>query len=164
MMPFSLYCIIAKHFYLVRDLTSALYLILSWNLCCRTNNTENIKMSHIHWQNDSLKIDFAISKSNQDGERLEYKLIFANPENPVICPVLSLALSLVNSSKVYSESDRLFTSSNQADTFLKSLTKAMESPDVQLELVRLGLKKTDIGSHSIRKGAGTVNSELLILR
>ena len=55
-MPFGLYKALAAYFYSQGELQSALYLILTWNLACRTNNTEGIKLSHIKWQQDALRI------------------------------------------------------------------------------------------------------------
>ena len=92
-------------------------------------------MQHISWQNDSLKIEFAIAKGNQDGEREERKLLFANPLNPFICPVLALSLYFANSSKVFKPEDRLFSSAYQSDTFLKTLQRALETEFIRNELV-----------------------------
>jgi hypothetical protein len=45
-----------------------------WNLGCRTNNTEGIRLSHLFWQMDALRIDFGITKTNQSGDRPETRL------------------------------------------------------------------------------------------
>ena len=125
-MPFALYKALAAHFYKEGDIQSATYLILTWNLCCRTNNTEGIKMLHIGWHRDALRIAFGLTKSNQDAERDEWRLIFANPDEPVICPITALCLYLLTVNLVYEPNSKLFLGGTPADTFHKALRKALD--------------------------------------
>jgi hypothetical protein len=153
-MPVDLYEAIAKYFYSVGDLQNATYLILTWNLACRSNNTADLKMCHITWLMDALKIEFGKTKANQEGDRHEFRLVFANPHKPLVCPVLALSLYVSTISKELVPSDKLFLGS-ASDSFLKALQEALDQPMV-LQAMRLhGLKKLDIGAHSIRKGAAT---------
>ena len=154
-MPLDIYEETAKYFYKIGDLQHALYLILSWNLACRTNNTESIRMAHIRWHEDALKIEFSITKTNQENKRAEWRLIFANPLKPHICPVLSLSLYLMNLSKGLTATDTLFLGGTPAQTFNKALSQAMRHPEMVSKLLLHGLVPDDIGSHSIRKGAAT---------
>jgi len=154
-MPVDLYRALAKHFYASGDVQSAAYLILTWNLCCRTNNTEAIKMKHLHWHQDALKIQFGLTKSNQEAEREEWRLLFSNPQDPSMCPIFAIAVYLAVSNREYAEQDRLFLGGTPADTFHKALKQALRSPVIETCLRFHGLNASDIGAHSIRKGAAT---------
>lgn len=45
------------------------YLLISWNLMCRSGNTCSVALSHMRWEDDSLAIEFAHMKNDQDGSR-----------------------------------------------------------------------------------------------
>ena len=108
-MPRTLYISLAKYFWKKGNFFMLCYLNLSWNLGCRTNNTEGIKMCHIGWSEDALQIVFGVSKGNQDGERKERQLLYANPLKPFICPVLSLSVYLATLSRdSFEPGDALF--------------------------------------------------------
>ena len=154
-MKFKLYRRLAEYFYRHGDFESALYLVLCWNLACRTNNTEDIKLSHIGWHEDALKIQFGVTKANQEGDRDEWRLIFANPQDSIICPILSLAIYLSSLAHQFSPLDRLFLGGTPADRFHKALQKALKTEFLRPTLETLGLQPGDIGAHSIRKGAAT---------
>ena len=51
-LPVALYEAIAKYFYSIGDVQNAAYLVLTWNLACRTNNTADLKLCHIGWLRD----------------------------------------------------------------------------------------------------------------
>ena len=144
-MPVRLYRSLAQYFYQQGDFESALFLIFCWNLGCRTNNTADLKVAHISWVEDALKIEFGITKTNQEGDRDEWRLIFAN----LICPVVSLAIYLSSISHPYSPKDRLFLGGDPCDRFQKALQKVLQSEFLRELLIELGLKHTDIGAHSI---------------
>ena len=154
-MPLELFRALAKHFYACGDIQSAAYLILTWSLCCRTNNTESIKMSHLRWHQDALKVQFGLTKSNQEAEREEWRLIFSNPHDPSICPITALSIYLAVVTHQYSAQDRLFLGGSPADTFHKALQQAFKSPMIETCLRFHSLTAADIGAHSIRKGAAT---------
>ena len=51
-------------------------------------------LQHIDWSNDCMTIIFGHTKTDQTGEKSEssIKHVYANPQNPVICPILSMAV------------------------------------------------------------------------
>jgi hypothetical protein len=57
-MPWDVYEALAKYFWASGLFFELAYLTLTWNLCCRTNNTEGIKMCHLSWHDDALKVFF----------------------------------------------------------------------------------------------------------
>ena len=59
----------------------------------RVDNIQNLKFSHIGWDEDALTIAFATTKSDKEGEKTnDGKHIYANPHEPETCVFLSLAL------------------------------------------------------------------------
>jgi hypothetical protein len=73
-----------------------LFHIFCWNLMCSAGNCVNIMWDHISWSEDALIIKFAHMKNDKFGEEQQYERhIYANPLNPVICPILSLGLYLL---------------------------------------------------------------------
>ncbi len=75
------------------DIFTHCYMIISWNLMCRSSNTATICLSHLEWVNDSLACYFASQKNDQGGEHTkDPRHIYSNTARPSICPVLSLAI------------------------------------------------------------------------
>lgn len=70
------------------------YLILCWNLFSRSISVTELRTHHMSWKNDALVIDFNSHKSDQTGERITPKHIFANPYEPEMCPILALGLHI----------------------------------------------------------------------
>jgi hypothetical protein len=71
------------------------FLLLTWNLACRSNNTACIKLSDMVWSTsfDCFHIFFAHSKTDQTGDESKYpRHIYGNPTLPVLCPITSLAM------------------------------------------------------------------------
>jgi hypothetical protein len=138
-LSFSLYCKLAEYFLKPKDLFAHLYLILSWNLMCRTNNTSRINLSHIKWTNNSLQFYFGMMKNDQEGDTLkDARHVYANFTNPVICPVLALGMYLLVEHSIFlSRNDsNLFPGSRQASRFSKSLSRALKhlGVDDQVEI------------------------------
>jgi len=68
---------------------------LSWSLMCRASNGVPICLNHLSWTEDALCVMFAHMKNDQTASKpREPRHVDANPLNPSICPILSLALYL----------------------------------------------------------------------
>ncbi|ETO62281.1 hypothetical protein F444_19805 [Phytophthora nicotianae P1976] len=130
------------------------YIIIAWNLMCRSANAFSIRYIHIEWSGDALCVYFAHQKNDQEGNRpRDPRHIYANPLKPELCPVLAIATFWATSSFI--GDDRLFPGSNQYERFWKCLQRLLESEDVAHELRRRGVHKDELGTHSMRKGAAT---------
>ncbi len=131
------------------------FLVLSWNLACRSQNTSLIRFQDVSWllSFDAFEIYFAHTKTDQLGDDAKYpRHLFANPLSPTICPVLSLALyfSCCFNTPVVPQ-DKLFPGRDQEERFAAILARLLR--DQQAEIEALGYQVNELGTHSIRKGA-----------
>ena len=142
------------------------FLLLSWNLMCRSENTALIKLTDIVWNEsfDSFYIKFAHSKTDQLGELSKNpRHIFANISCPLVCPITSLAMyfSCCFSSQRQGNDyngEYLFPGGSQEIRFSKMLRKVVS--DNEASVRQLGYGINNIGTHSIRKGAATYITSL----
>lgn len=136
-------------------LFSRTFMIISWNLMCRSSNAISIRYGHMEFLNDSLGVYFSHMKNDQIGERpRDPRHIYANPLKPEICPILALAIYWAIFSFDCS-SDQLFQGNNQYERFRKSFQHLFKHEDISSVLIRKGLNPENIGTHSMRKGAAT---------
>lgn len=122
---------------------------------CRISNTVNICLSHMHWFEDALAIRFAHQKNDQFGERnRDPRHIYANPLKPETCTILSLGIYFL----CFTYDPRfpqLFNGCNQYERYSKFLQRFISKPDVTAKFQQLGVDPSNIGTHSLRKGAAT---------
>ena len=131
------------------------FLVFSWNLACRSNNTGDVYLSDINWATyfDTFDIFFAHTKTDQTGNDAKYPChLFANPMNPLICPVFALSVyfSCCCNSPLDIRSP-LFPGSDQHSRFRDALGACLRENEEKVNT--LGFSVWDIGTHSIRKGA-----------
>jgi hypothetical protein len=134
------------------------FLLLTWNLGCRVNNTTIIKFQDISWSHcfDCFQILFAHSKTDQTGEHSLYpRHIFANPCDSIVCPVLSLSIYFAScfSGAEQSQDSYLFPGKQQEHRFSNIINRVL-SENVD-DVKALGYELSQIGSHSIRKGSAS---------
>lgn len=132
------------------------YLTLDWNLTSRVASTGDVLLDHIRWEGDCLLLTHYKHKGDPSGaiSSKEPKHIYANPKEPLICPILGLGLLAICQSyrpAANTGANRLFAGqhsdtrfSSWMHTALTRLT-AEESQAWQLFLHRHA-------THSIRKG------------
>lgn len=129
------------------------FFVLSWNLLARSENVGALHVQHMSWSNDCLTVRFARSKGDPTGKTEgDLKHVYANPFNPVCCPILSLAVYTFCHHRGSNDSDNKFFGGTRPETrFLKIL----ETVVVELATTHrdLGAAAKDIGCHSTRKGA-----------
>jgi len=131
------------------------FLVLTWNLACRSQNTSLIQIKHIVWAScfDSFQVYFQHSKTDQLGEEAKYpRHIYANPFSPSICPVLALTLYFSACFNCPLNPDSyLFPGKDQEHRFSRLLTRLLDVHEGDLQT--FGYARNEIGTHSIRKGA-----------
>ena len=133
------------------------FLVLTWNLACRSSNTTHICLSEVEWGStfDTFEIFFAHTKTDQTGKEAKYsRHLYANPHCPVVCPVLALAMYFTCSFNTPQCSNNyLFPGDDQYQRFLVQLRRVFQEHRDEVSL--LGADPSEIGTHSIRKGAVT---------
>lgn len=131
-----------------------LFLLLQWNLICRSNNVEKIDLEHLQWREDCLLVYFRKQKNDQDGSRsMDPRSVYANPTKPEVCTVLALGIYLLVFSPV-GDDRKLFVGDSQSARFSKCLSKILKG-DLRDEIAALGFDPSDFGSQSIRKGGAS---------
>jgi hypothetical protein len=125
----------------------AAWLSLQWNLVSRNASVEAIHLEHMRYSGDCLQIRFAKSKGDQTGEGLgNTKHVYANPIQPEICCILSMALYFLSTprrvpTQQQSPNDtKFFQGSNQKARWAEVLHRILGClPDA----VDLGCAKQD---------------------
>jgi integrase len=148
-LEFKVFKEISTLFLKKNDFFSHLYLILTWNLVCRSSETANVTLEHLGWHHDAMTVLFSKTKNDQAGDNLgDPRHVYANPYTPAICPILSLACFLSLRSK--SSTLSLFAGESQQSRFYKSFNQMLSQYHTEL-----GVSTHEIGSHSLRKGAAS---------
>jgi hypothetical protein len=100
------------------------FLTTTWNLMCHSRNTVYFHLEHMGWENDAMTVQFAHTKTDREGKESGFKHhIYANPEVPEICPILSMARYCMAFPSI--EEGRLFSGSCQYDRFRKLLGRVV---------------------------------------
>ena len=89
----------------------------------------------------------------QDGEHCGPWHVYANPDEPQICPLLALARYLFVYPHVLTGNKALFEGSDQYNRYSKIFSTVIS--ENMHELGKLGVKEGDLGTHSSRKGVVT---------
>ena len=64
-----------------------------WNIIGRCSNVQSLMLQHFNWVEDAMVLKVPQHKGNQTGESLSMdKHVYANPLEPKICTILSLAV------------------------------------------------------------------------
>ena len=139
------------------------YLIMTWVLMCRSENTALIKLSDIAWSTsfDCFQVFFSHSKTDQVGDEARHpRHIYANSVLPLLCPVTSLSfyLSCCFNTQNLTDHSFLFPGPHQEVRFSRMLARLLRERAVEIR--QLGYEIDKIGTHSIRKGASTYLTSL----
>ena len=131
------------------------YLLLCWNLIARSVTVAHIMYDHISWEEDALTINIGKQKNDQEGSNGFPRHIYANPKNPIICPILALSVWVFTQGYHREGSDRrLFGNPRSSqDRFEKWLSKVLKT--FADAIISLGIMIAEIGTHSFRKGVAT---------
>ena len=138
------------------------FLTLEWNLMARSENVVEASFINVFWSYDSLIFLFPKSKCDQTGRNSDQLWhVYANPQNPKVCPVLALAKYIFSFSGIIGAiggdgEKKIFPGSEQYSRFMRSLKKVVKKNKNEFE--SLGIDVDDLGSHSARKGAASYAS------
>ena len=70
------------------------FILFLWSLMSRSDSIDQLTFHHLEWEGDCMKITEQSTKSDQGGEKIFGKHMYANPNNPSVCPILALAVAL----------------------------------------------------------------------
>ena len=159
-MSFDVYSKICEIFYKGKNpeyLFAHAFLTIEWNLMARSDNCVNMHINHVQWHEDAMLFFFGKSKGNQGGDRADKPWhVYSNPQMPFLCPVLAMAKYTLTHPDLFHDSCPLFPGLSQYSRFVKFFHKLLNDNAEVFE--RMGVKKGDIGSHSVRKGSITLVS------
>jgi hypothetical protein len=129
---------------------------LAWNLCARSASVGSLRFSHIQLKDDAIIVSVPKHNGDQEGTRIHPVHVSANPRQPEICPILSLAIS-VFCTRFFdgedSQSWRLFAGSSIEGKFSNWLQDTLRDP--AFVNMNNAAVLTDIGTISFRKGPVT---------
>ena len=132
------------------------FLTLMWSLMSRSDNVDKLCLHHLRREGDSIIVTEQGSKSDQKGEKVVEKHVYANPYEPAICPFLTLALWTFM--RPAGGTQQLYPGSDSKGRFCSQLQSVLADTD-ETQRAEIGEIK-DVGAHSSRKGgASTVLSQ-----
>lgn len=130
------------------------YTLLAWNLISRCANIASMKYEHICWQHDCLVVVFPKTKTDQEGTSNLARHVYANPFDPLICPILALAVHFFSGGPELSgQSIAVFKGTCPSARFNAWLTLMWKRLS-EVKKNNSGLTAVDggVGSHSFRLG------------
>ena len=128
------------------------FLTVMWSLMSRSDSIDQLTFHHLEWDGDCMKITEQCTKSDQGGEKIFGKHMYANPNNPTVCPILALAVTLFM--RPATGNMLVFVGTNTKDRFGNLLHHLLSALD-PTQKVTLGCREEDIGLHSSRKGSAS---------
>lgn len=130
------------------------YFVIVWNLMSRSESVDTLMLQHIDWDGDALIIEEQGHKGDQTGENKFGKHLYANVENPAICPILAIGVLIFSFPDRPPGKQQLFTGTNTKDRFGELLSRTLLTLDPSERQI-LGCRIEEIGTHSLRKGSST---------
>jgi hypothetical protein len=133
------------------------YFTLLWNLMSRSDSISTLMEEHFDWEGDAMLVQEQGHKADQSGKEKYWKHIYANPVDPIICPILALAVHIFSIAAHSTHvNHKIFDGTNNKDRFGRNLA-AVLSKFSEEEMHNMGsdAKQSDFGTHSARKGAGS---------
>jgi hypothetical protein len=106
---------------------------------------------------DALQFTIPKQKNDQEGARVFPKHVYANPFDPIVCPVLAVGIKLfcsVHIAGISPNTLNVFPGSHEESRYSEWLQTLLQklSPDEEMSL---GAAFTEIGTHSFRKGVSS---------
>ena len=121
----------------------------------RSCSIGDLMLQHIRWHNDALVCTLPKHKGDQVGDKIVDRHVFANPLNPVICPILSLGVLLF--CKPFREHGGLqqVFEGNRSECRFSEILSCILADLSEASKLLLGANIQDLGTHSGRKGSSS---------
>lgn len=138
-----------------------IFLVLAWNLIARCISVSSLMLEHITWEEDSMVVIFPTHKGDKEGKNCTPKHVYANPKDPVICPIFALAVYVFTMGLRREGSKGLLFydvdgTENRFSKWLKETCRLLAA-----SLLLLGIFIIQVGTHSFRKGVATFLSSIV---
>mmetsp|Transcript_16838 Transcript_16838/g.28163 ORF Transcript_16838/g.28163 Transcript_16838/m.28163 type:complete len:455 (-) Transcript_16838:169-1533(-) len=128
------------------------FLLFCWNLLARNVSVFGMMYDHIWWEDDCIVVVFVTQKNDKEAIHSPPKHVYANPEKPELCPLLAFAIYLFTTGYRREDSKRTVFGTESKSLFGDWLKRVMRNVQVAEDLLILGMKVIEIGTHSFRKG------------
>ena len=132
-----------------------LFLLICWNLMARSVSVGSIMYAHMSWAGDALQITIPVHKGDQEGNNSYPRNVYANPLDPTICPILSLAVYVFCKSFMRTGARMTLFNDNENNENRFSKWLGSTCKDQENNLVSFGIMIMKIGTHSFRKGVAS---------
>ena len=131
--------------------------ILQWNFMCRSISIDSLGFHNFTVGEDCLKGTFDYTKADQSGERVNAKHIYANPMDPIVCPLLSLGVWTALEQDSLAQHEKLFLRQKRQDGTASSryCSQVGHLLKENVDVVRAFMRPEHVNVHGLRKGSGT---------
>ena len=112
---------------------------MCWNFIARSSTVADHLWINIGWQGDFIIVLYEKGKTNQEGMNKVPWHVYANPHDPLICPVLALGLKLCTETDTFGDRPfRVFPSSTSDNSFSmwtrKTVDELARDPEILLSI------------------------------
>ena len=131
------------------------YSLLQWNCMARSKNIGELAYHNCTAGNDFIKIRYGKRTGDHDGEKIRDKHFYANPFNPLVCPVLELCVWLTLASQILWSATSLLAVENgganaPTNKYTSSLSQLLQK---NIDAVGDYIWKNHANLHGLRKGS-----------
>lgn len=131
------------------------FFVFCWNMMARSITVGSMMYQHVSWSGDALTVNIPSSKCDKEGAKDYARHVYANPLEPAICPILSLAVMIFSSSFRSGDKRQQVFEGTKSESRFSSILRVIVDGLSYVDERILGAKKRDIGTHSPRKGSPT---------
>jgi hypothetical protein len=154
-----LYLLILSWFLESGEISNWLFSLLQWNCIGRSINIDPLGFQNFHMGTDGMKVTYEFTKSDQSGEKVKGKNIYANPFDPKQCVFTGIGIFLSLNQGSFHKTHHFFLRAGKigsaAGKYCVDLMKLLKKHRAIAEQYC----RTDrTGSHGTRKGAGTYST------
>ena len=133
------------------DFKHLAWTVAQWNCMCRSVNINVLQFHCMKLFGDSTRYEFAKTKMDSKGKKMNPKHVYGNPLQPAINHDLVMALHMASHSELDEGDNCIFRGAGANTTYDSKLKKILaDHPDV---VKQFGGGR--FGTHSLRKGAST---------
>lgn len=138
------------------------FTVVQWNMMGRSINVDPLGFHNLSRAggSDNLMFLFDSNKRDKTGENTTPKTCYGNPDNPLVCILLSMGCYFCIFQDMFCRaSDSIFRRNGKkgsaADTYCKQLRELIKDPTRQSIIATCGCRLDHFHAHGTRKGSAT---------